>query len=127
MTNNYRLYGKLATLNDYKDKIIAILPPPRGYDETMPNGQAGQVNPETTQWTSEAYINASIIEQYNRLGITYIDISAEMAMESARHYQTMLQSDLLHFSEEGHKILANVISTKLGVPTYIKLEAVTTE
>ena len=121
--NQFEYYGVLNTLKDYKDKIIAILPPPRGGDETMPNG--GTYDPAVNEWTSEAYINASIVEQYNRLGITYVDISAEMAMESARHYKTMLQSDLLHFSEEGHKILANVISAKLGIPTYYKLEAVT--
>lgn len=115
---------RLTTIQTYKDKCIAILPPPRGYDEIMTNGKDSSVS-ESASWTSEANIHATYSKLYSRYGITYIDISTEMAMENARHYQTMLQDDLLHFSEEGHKILANVISAKLGVPTYYKLEAVT--
>lgn len=121
--NQFLEYGVLPTINKYKDKCIAILPPPRGYDEAM-NTSGTDVG---TDWVTEAYIHACFVDAYTRNGITYVDISAEMAMESARHYQTMLQDDLLHFSEEGHKILANVISAKLGVPTYYKLEAVATD
>ncbi len=87
-------------------------------------GKATYIVPFPTWKIEEGYtaslmqMATNLIESFKDMGfdiLNCLDVASTVFCDTTKYYQ----GDLIHFNENGHKLICNIISAKLGLPTYL--------
>lgn len=65
---------------------------------------------------SQQYVYAKIAENLKNCGLDVLNVSAITGGVFLDN--TLYQGDLIHYNENGHKVIANIVSGALGLPCY---------
>lgn len=70
---------------------------------------------------SQMEVYSSLITAFESMNWQIVNLAAENAFPF--YDDTLYQSDKIHISAKGHRIIANMVSGKLGLPLYLKDES----
>ena len=60
----------------------------------------------------------NLTESFKDMGfdiLNCLDVASAVFCDTTKYYQ----GDLIHFNENGHVLICNIVSAKLGLPTYL--------
>ena len=96
----------------------------QNYNQYKYCGKATYIVPFPTWKIEEGYtaslmqMATNLIESFKDMGfniLNCLDVASAVFCDTTKYYQ----GDLIHFNENGHKLICNIISAKLGLPTYL--------
>lgn len=90
------------------------------------SGRGTYIIPAPNHKTDDSYthsqmlVYAKIANNMKSFGLDVLNVSATMGGVFLDN--TLYQSDLIHYNENGHKVIANIVSGALGLPCYFATE-----